>query len=129
MTRSPTRARPIPLGWEIAEGETVSYSAGGKSGNRKPDHKEQDGRSQVGRAGMADGEVMAKSGRINEGDDEIDKRRTKDSLAVGRHRGGGPRDAKATGGGKNSGYSDEKGMAGTEAGRAAPSPRCSSPAR
>lgn len=102
-------------GWEIAEGETVSYSAAGKSGNRKPDHKEQDGRSQVGRAGMADGEVMAKSGRINEGDDEIDKRRTKDSSQSGDIEEEGHADAKATGGGKNAGYSDAKGMAGTEA--------------
>ncbi len=103
------------VGWEIAEGETVSYSAAGKSGNRKPDHKDQDGRSQVGRAGMADGEVMAKSGRINEGDDEIDKRRTKDSSQSGDIEEEGHAEAKATGGGKNSGFSDQKGMAGTEA--------------
>ena len=103
------------LGWEIAEGETVDYSAAGKSGNRKPDHKEQDGRSQVGRAGMADGEVMAKTGRINEGDDEIDKRRTRDSSQSGDIEEEGHEEAKATGGGKNSGYADEKGMAGTEA--------------
>ena len=103
------------LGWEIAEGETVSYSAGGKSGNRRPDHKDQDGRSQVGRAGMADGEVMAKSGRINEGDEEIDKRRTRDSTQSGYVEEEDHAEAKATGGGKNSGYSDTKGMAGTAA--------------
>ena len=103
------------LGWEIAEGETVDYSAGGKSGNRAPDHKEQDGRSQVGRAGMSDGEVMAKSGRINEGDDEIDKRRTRDSSQSGDIEEEDHGEAKATGGGKNAGYADEKGMAGTEA--------------
>lgn len=103
------------VGWEIAEGETVSYSAAGKSGNRRPDHKDQDGRSQVGRAGMADGEVMAKSGRINEGDEEIDKRRTRDSTQSGYVEEEGHAEAKATGGGKNSGYSDTKGMAGTAA--------------
>ena len=103
------------VGWEIAEGETVSYSAAGKSGNRRPDHKDQDGRSQVGRAGMSDGEVMAKSGRINEGDEKIDKRRTKDSSQSGYVEEEGHAEAKATGGGKNSGYSDEKGMAGTAA--------------
>jgi hypothetical protein len=103
------------VGWEIAEGETVSYSAAGKSGNRRPDHKDQDGRSQVGRAGMSDGEVMAKSGRINEGDEKIDKRRTRDSSQSGYVEEEGHAEAKATGGGKNSGYSDSKGMAGTAA--------------
>ena len=103
------------VGWEIAEGETVSYSAAGKSGNRRPDHKDQDGRSQVGRAGMSDGEVMAKSGKINEGDEKIDKRRTRDSSQSGYVEEEGHAEAKATGGGKNSGYSDAKGMAGTAA--------------
>ena len=105
----------LGAGWEIAEGETVSYNASGKTGNRRPDHKDQDGRSQVGRAGMADGEVMAKSGLINEGDEEIDKRRTRDSAQSGYVEEEGHAEAKATGGGKNSGYSDTKGMAGTAA--------------
>ncbi len=53
----------IDMGWGISEGETVSYSAAGKSGNDRPDHKDQDGRSQVGRQGMSDGEVMSRSAR------------------------------------------------------------------
>ena len=104
-----------PAGWEVAEGETVDYSAAGKSGNRRPDHKDQDGRSQVGREGMADGEVMAKGGKINEGDETIDQRRTKDSSQSGYVDEEDHVDAKATGGGKNSGYADSKGMAGTGA--------------
>jgi hypothetical protein len=58
---------------------------------------------------------MAKSGRINEGDEEIDKRRTRDSAQSGYVEEEGHAEAKATGGGKNSGYSDTKGMAGTAA--------------
>ncbi|MCL1856251.1 MAG: hypothetical protein FWF84_01215 [Kiritimatiellaeota bacterium] len=103
-----------PVGWEIAEGETVDYSAAGKSGNRPPDHKDQDGRSQVGRQGMADGEVMAGSGKINEGDEEIDARRTADSSQSGEVEEEGHRDAVATGGGKNSGFSDRDGMSGNQ---------------
>jgi len=102
-------------GWGISEGETVSYNASGKSGNRKPDHKDQDGRSQIGRAGMSDGEIMAKSGRINEGDDTIDTRRTKEASKSGDIEEEGHAEARATGGGKNAGYADEKGMAGTGA--------------
>jgi len=101
------------LGWEIAEGEIVSYSAKGKSGNAPPDHKEQDGRSNVGRAGMSDGETAAGSGKINEGDENIDKRMTQDSSQSGQVQEDGHSKAKATGGGKSSGYGDELGMAGS----------------
>lgn len=104
----------IDMGWGISEGETVSYSAAGKSGNDRPDHKDQDGRSQVGRQGMADGEVMSRSGKINEGDKNLDKRRTQDSNQSGDVEEEGHSDAVATGGGKNSGYSQDKGMEGGE---------------
>ncbi len=101
-------------GWGIAEGEFTSFGASGKSGNERPEHKDQDGRSQVGRAGMSDGEVMAKSGKVNAGDKNIDKRRTQDSNQSGDVEEEGHSDAVATGGGKNSGYSQDKGMEGGE---------------
>ncbi len=101
-------------GWGVAEGEWVDYNASGKSGNDRPDHKDQDGRSQVGRQGMSDGEVMARSGKINEGDNNLDKRRTQDSNQSGDIEEEGHSDAVATGGGKNSGYSQDKGMEGGE---------------
>ncbi len=101
-------------GWGISEGEWVDYNASGKSGNDRPDHKDQDGRSQVGRQGMSDGEVMARSGKINEGDKNLDRRRTQDSNQSGDIEEEGHSDAVATGGGKNSGYSQDKGMEGGE---------------
>ena len=101
-------------GWGISEGEWVDYNASGKSGNDRPDHKDQDGRSQVGRQGMSDGEVMARSGKVNEGDKNLDKRRTQDSNQSGDVEEEGHSDAVATGGGKNSGYSQNKGMEGGE---------------
>ncbi len=101
------------MGWDIKEGETVSYSAKGKSGNTRPDHKEQDGRSNVGRAGMSDGETAAGSGKVNDGDENIDKRMTQDSSQSGQVQEDGHSKAKATGGGKGSGYGDELGMAGS----------------
>ncbi len=104
----------VDPGWGIAEGEFVDYNATGKSGNERPEHKDQDGRSQVGRQGMADGEVMARSGKINEGDKNLDKRRTQDSNQSGDVEEEGHSDAVATGGGKNSGYSQDKGMEGGE---------------
>ena len=104
----------VDAGWGIAEGEFVDYNASGKSGNERPEHKDQDGRSQVGRQGMSDGEVMARSGKINEGDKNLDKRRTQDSNQSGDVEEEGHSDAVATGGGKNSGYSQDKGMEGGE---------------
>ncbi len=101
-------------GWGIAEGEFTSFNASGKSGNERPEHKDQDGRSQVGRAGMSDGEVMARSGKVNAGDKNIDKRRTQDSNQSGDVEEEGHSDAVATGGGKNSGFSQDKGMEGGE---------------
>ncbi len=99
-------------GWDVAEGEFVNFSAKGKSGNEAPDHKEQDGRSQIGRQGMSDGETVAGSGKINEGDNKIEARRTRDSAQAGQVQEEGHAEAKATGGGKSSGYAEETGMAG-----------------
>jgi len=107
-------ANPDP-GWGIAEGEIVDYSAAGKSGNERPEHKDQDGRSQVGRQGMSDGEVASSSGAINEGDEDMTKRRTQDHNQSGDVEEEGHTDSTATGGGKNSGYAQEKGMEGNEA--------------
>jgi len=101
------------MGWDIQEGEFVSFAAKGKSGNAPPDHKEQDGRSNVGRSGMSDGETTAGSGKINEGDENIDKRMTQDASQSGQVQEDGHSKAKATGGGKSSGYGDELGMAGS----------------
>jgi hypothetical protein len=58
----------VPAGGEVGEGDIASFAAQGKSGNQTPDHKEQDGRSNVGRQGMAVGETAAGSGTIGEGD-------------------------------------------------------------
>ncbi|MBO4287993.1 MAG: hypothetical protein J5985_07510 [Kiritimatiellae bacterium] len=102
------------LGWGIQEGEFVDYSAAGKSGNQTPDHKDQDGRSQTGRQGMSDGEFMGRTAHIAEGDKNIDKRRTKDSSQAGDVEEEGHTDAVATGGGKNAGYSQNRGMEGGE---------------
>lgn len=100
-------------GWGIADGEFANFSAKGKSGNEAPDHKEQDGRSLVGREGMADGETTAGSGKINEGDKNIEARRTQDSAQSGEVQEEGHAQAKATGGGKQGGFSEQIGMAGT----------------
>jgi len=103
----------METGWGGEEGETVTFSAKGKSGNRTPDHKEQDGRSNVGRQGMAVGETAAASGTINEGDKNIEERRTEDPTQAGKIDLAGEADTRATGGGKKgSGKADEYGMSG-----------------
>ncbi len=99
-------------GWDIKEGQWASYAAKGKSGNEAPDHKEQDGRSGIGREGLSEGEAVGGSGKISEGDKNIEKRRTKDSAASGKIELEGEAKAKATGGGKEAGTADEKGMGG-----------------
>ncbi len=102
----------MPAGWDVAEGEFANFSAKGKSGNEAPDHNEQNGRSLVGRQGMANGETTAGSGKINAGDNNIEARRTRDSAQGGQVQEEGHADAKATGGGKSSGYAEEAGMGG-----------------
>ncbi len=103
----------LPAGWGTMEGEWNNYSAKGKSGNEAPEHKEQDGRSNIGRQGMANGETVAGSGKINEGDPNIERRRTQDGSQSGQVQEEDHSKAVATGGGKQSGYGDDKGMSGT----------------
>jgi len=90
----------MPMGGEVKEGDIASFSAKGKSGNTPPDHKEQDGRSNIGRQGMANGEAAASSGTIGKGDDNIEARRTQDPTQSGMVTADGEADTKATGGGK-----------------------------
>lgn len=99
---------------EVKEGDVTSFAAKGKSGNETPDHKEQDGRSNVGRQGMAVGETAAGSGTINEGDKDIEERRTQDPTQSGQvDLDGEDIDTKATGGGKlGTGKADDFGMDG-----------------
>jgi len=97
----------------VMEGDLTSFAAKGKSGNETPDHKEQDGRSNVGRQGMSVGETAAGSGTINEGDKDIEARRTQDPTQSGQVDLDGEADTKATGGGKQAtGKADDYGMAG-----------------
>lgn len=98
----------------IGEGEIANYSAKGKSGNAAPKHNEQSGRSNIGRQGMANGEAAAGTGKINKGDDKIEKRMTQDSAQSGEmgHIDDSEAKAVATGGGKLSGSADAMGMAG-----------------
>ena len=100
---------------ELLEGEYSNYSAKGKSGNVAPKHNEQSGRSNVGRQGQSNGETAGGTGKINKGDDNIERRMTSDKAQSGEM---GKIDdseakAKATGGGKLSGSADEFGMAGS----------------
>jgi hypothetical protein len=104
---------PDGLGWEVAEGNISSFAAKGKSGNTTPDHKEQDGRSNVGRQGMSTGETAAGSGTIGEGDKNIEARRTEESTKSGQVDLKGEADTAATGGGKlGTGKADDVGMSG-----------------
>ncbi|MBT3192166.1 MAG: hypothetical protein HN341_06385 [Verrucomicrobia bacterium] len=103
----------LETGWEVMEGNISSFAAKGKSGNDTPDHKEQDGRSNVGRQGMSVGETAAGSGTIGEGDKNIEERRTSDPTQSGQVNLDGEADTKATGGGKlATGKADELGMGG-----------------
>ena len=103
----------FPAGWDVMEGDIASFGAQGKSGNQTPDHKEQDGRSNVGRQGMSNGETAAGSGTIGEGDKNIEARRTEDPMQSGKVDLAGKADTKATGGGKlGTGKADAMGMGG-----------------
>lgn len=103
----------MEMGGLITEGDTTTFSAKGKSGNSTPDHKEQDGRSNVGRQGMSSGESAAGSGTITEGDENIEARRTQDPTQSGQVTADGEAKTKATGGGKlGSGKGDDWGDSG-----------------
>lgn len=101
----------MEMGGAVTEGNMTTFSAKGKSGNETPDHKEQDGRSNVGRQGMSNGETAAGGGTIGKGDDNIEARRTQDPTQAGQVKADGEADTKATGGGKlGSGKGDGFGM-------------------
>lgn len=100
-------------GHDVAEGDISSFGAQGKSGNQAPDHKEQDGRSNIGRQGMSTGETASGGGTIGEGDKNIEARRTEDPMQSGQVDLQGKADTKATGGGKlGTGKADSMGMSG-----------------
>jgi len=106
-------APDMEMGGPIMEGDTTTFSAKGKSGNEVPDHKEQDGRGNIGRQGMANGESAAGSGTIGKGDDKIEARRTQDPTQSGQVTADGEAQTKATGGGKlGSGKGDGWGQSG-----------------
>lgn len=109
-----THAMPdTPAGWDVMEGDISSFSADGVSGNTTPDHKEQDGRSLVGREGMSVGETAAGSGTLSEGDKNIEARRTEEATQSGQVDVDGEGQTAATGGGKlATGKADEHGMGG-----------------
>ncbi len=110
-------------GWEVADGPQPGFGAQGKSGNQKPNHNEQMGRSSGGREGMSDGE-MAGNEASNLKGDEADTRRTKDPLQQGQVKDeGGINKTKATGGGKAGGFSDRNGMDGDAPIRAVKAPK------
>jgi hypothetical protein len=102
----------IAPGAGVGEGDISSFSAQGKSGNQTPDHKEQDGRSNVGRQGMSVGETAAGSGTIGEGDKNIEERRTEEPMQSGKVDLAGEADTKASGGKLGTGKADSKGMGG-----------------
>lgn len=106
-------APDMPMGWEALEGDISSFAGKGHSSNKRPDHKEQDGRSNVGRQGMSNGETSAASGQIQEGDNNIEERRTTDPTQSGQIDLAGKADTRATGGGKlGTGKADGEGMSG-----------------
>jgi len=113
----------IPAGWDVADGPQASFGAQGKSGNQRPNKNEQTGRSSGGRQGMSSGEMAGDTTTNLEGS-EVDTRRTKDQAQKGMVKdGGGPSEAKATGGGKAGAFSDRKGMDGTGPVRESNAPR------
>jgi len=99
-------------GWEVRDGPMPGFGAQGRSGNERPNHNEQMGRSSGGREGMSDGEMAAGKTQSLEGDTPT-TRRTRDSQQQGQVEDeGGPSKTRATGGGKASGFSDRQGMEG-----------------
>lgn len=107
-----THAMPdFETGWDVVEGDIATFSMDGVSGAERPDHKEQDGRSLVGREGMSVGETAAGSGSLEEGDPDIQARRTEDPTQSGQVDAYGEGETAATGGGKlATGKADDYGM-------------------
>lgn len=104
-------ANPV-VGWDVRDGPMPGFGAQGKSGNEKPNHNEQMGRSGGGREGMSNGE-MAGTKSLNLRGDEPDARRTNDKMQAGMVEDeGGINKTRATGGGKAGAFSDRQGMEG-----------------
>ncbi len=100
------------IGGEVRDGPMPGFGAQGKSGNEKPNHNEQMGRSSGGREGMSNGE-MSGTKSLNLKGDEPDARRTNDKMQAGMVEDeGGINKTRATGGGKSGAFSDRQGMEG-----------------
>jgi len=105
-------AHDLPAGWGVADGPQPSFGAKGKSGNTKPNKMEQIGRAGGGRQGMSNGEMVEGLAKDLEGSD-VEVRRTNDPFQKGEVEEENPNsEAKATGGGKQSGQSDGTGLTG-----------------
>lgn len=109
-------------GWEVRDGPMPGFGAQGRSGNERPNHNEQMGRSSGGREGMSDGEMAGDAATNLEGDTP-EVRRTTDPLQQGQVKDdGGIGQTRATGGGKAGGFSDRQGMDGNAPLRAVKAP-------
>ena len=115
--------KAMQQGGPISDGPQSGYSAQGKSGNQKPMDFEQGGRSAGGREGESNGEMVGKTADSLEGR-EAKVRRTSDPMQSGNvdDPSGKAADAKATGGGKASGFSNREGMDGDAPLRASRAP-------
>ena len=103
----------LPAGWNVDDGPMSSFGAKGKSGNEKPNTNEATGRSGGGREGNANGEMVEGKAKDLEGR-ETKERRTNDPFQKGEVEEENPNsEAKATGGGKQSGAGGEGGLTGT----------------
>jgi hypothetical protein len=116
--------KAMQQGGPVTDGPQDGYSAQGKSGNQKPLDFEQGGRSAGGREGESNGEMVGKVADDLEGR-STHARRTNDAMQSGNVEdpSGKAADAKATGGGKASGFSNREGMDGDAPVRATNAPR------
>jgi hypothetical protein len=116
--------KAMQQGGPVTDGPQSGYSAQGKSGNQKPLDFEQGGRSAGGREGESNGEMVGKAADDLEGR-ATHVRRTNDAMQSGNVEdpSGKAANARATGGGKASGFSVREGMDGDAPVRAANAPR------
>jgi hypothetical protein len=116
--------KAMDQGGPITDGPQSGYSAQGKSGNQKPLDFEQGGRSAGGREGESNGEMVGKVADDLEGR-ATHVRRTNDAMQSGNVEdpSGKAANARATGGGKASGFSVREGMDGDAPVRGANAPR------
>jgi hypothetical protein len=116
--------KAMQQGGPVTDGPQSGYSAQGKSGNQKPLDFEQGGRSAGGREGESNGEMVGKVADDLEGR-ATHVRRTNDAMQSGNVEdpSGKAANARATGGGKASGFSVREGMDGDAPVRGANAPR------